>query len=149
MQQRSHHRYNTRQDDGNNDDDDDDGIDDDDNDDDDSDDDDCDDHNEDDHNEDEGGKITRMVITSGAVAQRPVEELSRLCRFLGKERNEEFLQQVSEATAIDTLRTRKKGFWESGDFQSKASSYIYRKGRVVRTSIYSNSSSGCCCLLVT
>ena len=60
--------------------------------------------------------------------QNPTEELSRICRFLGLERDVHFLQTVLEECSIGKMRDRSVAFWDQQLGIENGASIFHRKG---------------------
>ncbi|KAK7089390.1 hypothetical protein V1264_025035 [Littorina saxatilis] len=67
------------------------------------------------------------VLSYESLMKNPVEELTRLSRFLGKNHEVTFLQSVADACTIDRMRKRKGKVWEEHGIDKKL---MYREGQM-------------------
>ena len=72
----------------------------------------------------------KYIYTINFCMQNPIQELSRLSSFLGKERDVSFLQSVTDECAIDQMRKRKGLFWADKGVEDSPN-MMYREGQSV------------------
>nr|KAG5713283.1 hypothetical protein BaRGS_007810 [Batillaria attramentaria] len=76
--------------------------------------------------------ISHGEMDDAASPRNPIEELSKLSKFLGKDYDVSFLQAVSDACALDKMRSKKAAgrIWQErvADNQKFMQSF-YRQGR--------------------
>ncbi|XP_012946645.1 sulfotransferase 6B1 [Aplysia californica] len=69
-------------------------------------------------------QIPHIILSFEDLKKNPLSERHRLAKFLGRSYDDEFIEQVAEATSIDNMRREKEGP------KDEKGSIYYRKGEI-------------------